>query len=141
MYGVPELLLVSQVNDLSTRILLMVELYLDWSVKSQDGHRNFRGTTKTRILSILYVLMYFQRHPHYSSNVRDLLHFEKANKTGQSKTFSQVQDQKSVCMNINDIITTNMIGSTELKNAETTFTFLHCLQKNLCTKIRAGFQL
>ncbi len=43
-------------------------------------------------------------------------------------------------MNKNDIITTNMIGPTELKNTETTFTFLHCLQKTLCTKIRAGLK-
>ena len=39
----------------------------------------------------------------------------------------EVKDQKSVCMNINDFTTTDMIGLTEIKNAETTFTFLHYL--------------
>ncbi len=45
-------------------------------------------------------------------------------KSGQSKPFLEVKDQKSVCMNKNDIVTTDMIGLTELKNAETTFTLL-----------------
>ncbi len=35
------------------------------------------------------------------------------------------QESESVCMKINDTIMTNMVGSTELKNTETTFTFLH----------------
>ena len=46
-------------------------------------------------------------------------------KSGQSKPFLEVKDQKSVCMDKNDIVTTDMIGLTELKNAETTFTFLY----------------
>ncbi len=37
----------------------------------------------------------------------------------------EIKDQKSVCMNIKNIVTTNMIGSSELKNEETTFTFLY----------------
>ncbi len=37
----------------------------------------------------------------------------------------EVRDQKSVCMNKNKIVTTDMIGLTELKNAETIFTFLY----------------
>ncbi len=45
-------------------------------------------------------------------------------KTDQSKGVIEVKDQKSVCMNINGIITKNIIGSNEIKNAETTFTFL-----------------
>ena len=48
-------------------------------------------------------------------------------KTSQSKAFIEVKDQKSVCMNKNHIVTTDMIGLNELKNAETTFTFLHYL--------------
>ena len=46
-------------------------------------------------------------------------------KSGQSKSFLGVKDQRSVCMNKKDIVTTNVIGLTELKNAETTFTFLY----------------
>ena len=46
-------------------------------------------------------------------------------KTGQSKAFIEVKDQKSVSMNKNHIVTTDMIGLDELKNAETTFTFLY----------------
>ena len=45
-------------------------------------------------------------------------------KTSESKASKEVRDQKSVCMNKNDIITTYVIGLNELKNAETTFTFL-----------------
>ena len=45
-------------------------------------------------------------------------------KTSQSNVFIEFRGQKSVCMNINDIITTDFIGLTELKNRETTFTFL-----------------
>ena len=51
--------------------------------------------------------------------------FALSEKTGQSKAFIEIKDQKSVCMNIKNIVTTNMIGSTELKNEETTFTFLY----------------
>ncbi len=43
-------------------------------------------------------------------------------------------------MNKKYFTTTDMIGLTELKNAETTFTFLYYLQKTLGTKIRAGFR-
>ncbi len=46
-------------------------------------------------------------------------------KTGQSKAFIEVMDQESVCMNKKHIVTTDMIGLNELKNAETTFTFLY----------------
>ncbi len=44
-------------------------------------------------------------------------------KSGQSKPFLETKDQKSVCINKNDIVPTDMIGLTELKNAETIFTF------------------
>ncbi len=46
-------------------------------------------------------------------------------KSGESKAFIEVKDQKSVYMNKNNIVTTAMIGLTELKNAETIFTFLY----------------
>ena len=43
-------------------------------------------------------------------------------------------------MNKKHIVTTDMIGLNELKNAETTFTFLYQLQKNLGARMRAGFR-
>ena len=46
-------------------------------------------------------------------------------KTGQSKAFIEVKEQKSVCMNKNKIVTKDMIGLNELKDAETTFSFLY----------------
>ena len=46
-------------------------------------------------------------------------------KTGQSKAFIEAKEHKSVCMNKNHIVTKDMIGLNELKNAETTFTFLY----------------
>ncbi len=46
-------------------------------------------------------------------------------KTGQPKAFKEVKEQKSVCMNKKYIVTKDLIGLNELKNAETTFTFLY----------------